>query len=146
MNPKPGKYEWNAHSIQALRRHMGLSQQEMAAELGIRQQTVSEWETDRYRPRGGMITLLTLVAERASFLPPDAAEPESPTNWLEQPITRLALKPRATSALQQAGLHTVGEIVVRWRENRQGLLDIPDFGERSRQALEQKLRELGLIY
>lgn len=146
MNPKPGKYEWNAHSIQALRRHMGLSQQEMAAELGIRQQTVSEWETDRYRPRGGMITLLTMVAERVSFLPQDAGSPEVPDNWPEQPITRLALKPRATAALQQAGLPTIAAVVARWRENRQGLLDIPDFGERSLQDLEQKLRDLGLIY
>ncbi|HNT76904.1 MAG TPA: DNA-directed RNA polymerase subunit alpha C-terminal domain-containing protein [Anaerolineae bacterium] len=86
-----------------------------------------------------------MVAERVSFLPTDAA-PDASGDWPEQPITRLALKPRATSALQQSGLHTVAAVVARWRENRQGLLDIPDFGERSLQDLERKLRDLGLIY
>lgn len=46
---------------------MELSQEEMAEELGTRQQTVSEWETGRYRPRGASSTLLTIVAERAGF-------------------------------------------------------------------------------
>jgi hypothetical protein len=39
----------------------------MAAELGTRQQTVSEWETGLYRPRGGSVRLLTIIAERAGF-------------------------------------------------------------------------------
>jgi len=53
--------------VRALRRHMGLSQEELAGELGTRQQTVSEWETGRYRPRGTSARLLTIVAERAGF-------------------------------------------------------------------------------
>jgi DNA-binding transcriptional regulator YiaG len=39
----------------------------MAAELGTRQQTVSEWETGLYRPRGVSVRLLTIIAERAGF-------------------------------------------------------------------------------
>jgi DNA-binding transcriptional regulator YiaG len=39
----------------------------MAEELGTRQQTISEWETGQYRPRGASARLLTLVAERAGF-------------------------------------------------------------------------------
>ena len=31
--------------------------------LGIRQQTVSEWETGAYLPRGGSLTLLNMIAE-----------------------------------------------------------------------------------
>jgi DNA-binding transcriptional regulator YiaG len=46
---------------------MRLSQEELAAQLGTRQQTVSEWETGRYRPRGASATLLTMIAERADF-------------------------------------------------------------------------------
>ena len=53
--------------MRALRRHMKLSQDELAAALGTRQQTVSEWETGRYRPRGASATLLTIIAERAEF-------------------------------------------------------------------------------
>lgn len=53
--------------MRALRLHMKLSQDEMAAQLGTRQQTVSEWETGRYRPRGASATLLSMVAERAEF-------------------------------------------------------------------------------
>jgi DNA-binding XRE family transcriptional regulator len=62
------KYEWNAERIKALRQYMGMTQQELSEELGTRQQTVSEWETGRYCPRGGMSRLLTLVAERAGFI------------------------------------------------------------------------------
>ena len=54
-------------SINALRKHLGLTQQELADELGTRQQTISEWETGMYKPRGTSITLLTIVAERAHF-------------------------------------------------------------------------------
>jgi transcriptional regulator with XRE-family HTH domain len=46
---------------------MKLSQEELAVELGTRQQTVSEWETGRYQPRGASATLLTIIAERAEF-------------------------------------------------------------------------------
>ncbi len=58
---------WDAGSVRALRRHLGLSQEEMAQELGSRQQTVSEWETGRYEPRGTSARLLTIIAERAGF-------------------------------------------------------------------------------
>jgi DNA-binding transcriptional regulator YiaG len=39
----------------------------MATRLGIRQQTVSEWETGQYEPRGTSVTLLGLVAENSRF-------------------------------------------------------------------------------
>src|SRR3990172_8308491 len=62
-----GKRDWQAEGVRALRRHLGLSQRQMAAELGTRQQTVSEWETGLYRPRGASARLLTIIAERAGF-------------------------------------------------------------------------------
>jgi len=37
----------------------------MADELGVRQQTVSEWETGRYLPRGASERVLAMLAERA---------------------------------------------------------------------------------
>ena len=58
---------WNATSVRALRNHLGLTQRELAAELGARQQTVSEWETGQYVPRGSSARLLSLIAERAEF-------------------------------------------------------------------------------
>jgi DNA-binding transcriptional regulator YiaG len=61
--------------VRDLRRHLGLTQQELADELGTRQQTISEWERGMYRPRGASARLLTLVAERASFSY-QAASPE----------------------------------------------------------------------
>jgi putative transcriptional regulator len=60
-------YEWDATRIRALRRHMDMTQQQMSEELGIRQQTVSDWERGYHRPRGGMVRLLTIVAERVGF-------------------------------------------------------------------------------
>ena len=67
MGRRKVKYQWDAGSIRALRKYMGLTQQQMAEELGTRQQTISEWETGMYCPRGGMHRLLTLVAERKQF-------------------------------------------------------------------------------
>jgi DNA-binding XRE family transcriptional regulator len=66
--PKRARYEtWDAQRVRALRRHMGFTQQQLSDELGTRQQTVSEWETGVYQPRGASARLLTLVAERAGF-------------------------------------------------------------------------------
>ncbi len=62
-----GRPDWDAERIQALRRHLGLTQQELADRLGTRQQTISEWETGLYKPRGTSATLLGLVAEKADF-------------------------------------------------------------------------------
>lgn len=53
--------------MRALRRHLGLTQQELAGQLGTRQQTISEWEREMYAPRGASATLLGIVAERAGF-------------------------------------------------------------------------------
>ncbi len=66
VSEQPGP-QWHPRRVKALRRHLRLSQQGLARELGTRQQTVSEWETGRYRPRGISARLLTIVAERAGF-------------------------------------------------------------------------------
>ena len=67
MGRRKVKYQWDAESIRALRKYMGLTQQQMSDELGTRQQTISEWETGMYRPRGGINRLLTLVADQVGF-------------------------------------------------------------------------------
>ncbi len=58
---------WDAGLVRALRRHLAMSQRGLAQELNVRQQTVSEWETGQYRPRGASERLLSVVAERAGF-------------------------------------------------------------------------------
>ena len=68
---------WNAQRVRALRQHLGLTQEQMAAEMGSRQQTVSEWETGQYQPRGTSARLLTLIAERGGF--PYRAESQGAT-------------------------------------------------------------------
>jgi DNA-binding transcriptional regulator YiaG len=61
------KRQWDAASIQALRQHLGLTQDELSERLGTRQQTISEWETGMYQPRGASATLLSIIAEQAKF-------------------------------------------------------------------------------
>jgi len=61
------KKRWDGENIQALRRHLGLTQRELSEKLGTRQQTISEWETGMYRPRGASATLLSIIAEQARF-------------------------------------------------------------------------------
>lgn len=58
---------WDSDGIRALRRHLGVTQRELAQRLGTRQQTISEWELGMYKPRGASSTLLSIIAERARF-------------------------------------------------------------------------------
>jgi DNA-binding transcriptional regulator YiaG len=60
---------WTAADVLALRRRLGLSQAALAEELGVRQQTVSEWETGRYQPRGASARLLGMLAEASGDVP-----------------------------------------------------------------------------
>jgi len=58
---------WDARRIKALREHLDMSQAVMAEQMGIRQQTVSEWELGRYEPRGASARLLSIIADRGGF-------------------------------------------------------------------------------
>jgi DNA-binding transcriptional regulator YiaG len=64
---KDKRNKWDSAKIHALRAHLKLTQNEMAEQLGTRQQTISEWEKGMYSPRGASATLLSIVAERAKF-------------------------------------------------------------------------------
>ena len=64
---RENKKQWNSNRVQALRLHLGLTQRELADRLGTRQQTISEWETGMYKPRGTSTTLLSIIAEQAKF-------------------------------------------------------------------------------
>lgn len=61
------KSRWDSRRVRALRYHLKMTQEALADELGVRQQTVSEWETGQYAPRGASARLLSLIAERAAF-------------------------------------------------------------------------------
>jgi DNA-binding transcriptional regulator YiaG len=62
-----GAIAWDSELIKGLRQHMGLTQVQFAEELGIRQQTVSEWEQGIYTPTRASAKYLMLVAEKAGF-------------------------------------------------------------------------------
>lgn len=67
----PGKSPpWTAARVAALRAALGLTQAGLSRELGVRQQTISEWETGRYQPRGASARLLTLLERSATYDPP----------------------------------------------------------------------------
>jgi len=58
---------WDKGRVHALRKHLELTQVKLASELGIRQQTISDWEKGVYQPRGASVTLLNIIAERTDF-------------------------------------------------------------------------------
>ncbi len=62
-----GELAWDAEALRALRRHLGLTQAEFADEMGVRQQTISEWETGLYQPTRSRSKHLQILAERARF-------------------------------------------------------------------------------
>ena len=59
--------DWTPDAVQQLRARMGLSQAELAARVGTRQQTISEWETGTRTPRRMSRKLLHLVAEESGL-------------------------------------------------------------------------------
>ena len=63
MTAFSGGRKWTRDEIIAWRQRLGLSQADFASRLGVRQQTVSEWETGKYAPRGASLTVLRMVAE-----------------------------------------------------------------------------------
>ena len=67
MAKKERRPAWDASGVRSLRKHLEMTQDELAEELNVRQQTVSEWETGQYSPRGASERLLSFVAERAEF-------------------------------------------------------------------------------
>ena len=77
--------EWDRKKIQALRRHLKATQQEMADEMGTRQQTVSEWETGLYRPRGASKKMLSILAERSRFQYGTEGDEQAPAAESERP-------------------------------------------------------------
>jgi len=58
---------WSGEMVKSLRHHLGYSQIELAEELGVRQQTISEWENGIYEPKRSSSMLLTFFAERMDF-------------------------------------------------------------------------------
>jgi len=62
-----GVVVWDSDLIKALRQHMGLNQAQLAEEVGVRQQTISEWENGLYPPSRATCKHLSLVAEQAGF-------------------------------------------------------------------------------
>jgi DNA-binding transcriptional regulator YiaG len=59
---------WKSELIRALRAHMRLTQRQFADVLGVRQQTVSEWEGGLYVPTRSTSKHLTRVAREAGFI------------------------------------------------------------------------------
>ncbi|MGB3671020.1 MAG: helix-turn-helix transcriptional regulator [Phormidesmis sp.] len=62
-----GNILWNQTAVKALRKHMGLTQAQFSEELGVRRQTVSEWETGVYEPDRSTAKHLALVAKQNAF-------------------------------------------------------------------------------
>ncbi len=62
-----GEPVWDATLVKALRVHLEMTQTEFARKLGVRQSTISEWETGVYEPRGASTTVLSIVAEQTQF-------------------------------------------------------------------------------
>ena len=67
VKDKLKRQQWDSKQIRSLRRHLGLTQRELADTLGTRQQTISEWELGLYKPRGASATLLSIIAKEARF-------------------------------------------------------------------------------
>lgn len=58
---------WRADEIKSLREFAGWSQQDLAERLGVRQQTVSDWELGIHASRRSMGKLLQMIAESVGY-------------------------------------------------------------------------------
>lgn len=67
--------QWTGERIKALREYLHLTQRQMADELQVRQQTISEWETGTRTPHRSSQNMIALFAERAG-VPYTVASPD----------------------------------------------------------------------
>lgn len=72
LRVEDGEVRWDGALVLALRSYLGMNQSELADALGVRQQTVSEWESGQYEPSRSRSKHLSLIAERAGFSPTSA--------------------------------------------------------------------------
>lgn len=70
IQQKDGEIIWKQDAIQALRKHMGFTQAQFAQKLGVRRQTVSEWENGAYDPDRSTTKFLELIAKQSDFQAP----------------------------------------------------------------------------
>lgn len=75
IQQKDGKIIWQRDAIRALRKHMSLTQMEFAEQMGVRRQTVSEWENGVYDPDRSTSKFFELLAKTAQFEVPPAENP-----------------------------------------------------------------------
>ena len=68
VNSEVDDVRWDGQMIHALRKSMDMNQSEFAVVLGVRQQTISEWENDVYLPTRARSNHITMIAERRDFL------------------------------------------------------------------------------
>jgi len=59
--------QWGGDSVKAMRLRLGLTQSELAEELGVRQQTISEWERGAYAPSRAMSKYLSRLAKESGL-------------------------------------------------------------------------------
>lgn len=69
---KDGEITWDADTIKALRIYKGFNQEQFASELGVRRETVSEWENSKYEPDRSKCKLLSMIAKQDHFADPSA--------------------------------------------------------------------------
>jgi DNA-binding transcriptional regulator YiaG len=72
-----GAIKWDQAAIRALRLHLNLTQSQFAEAMGVRRQTISEWENGVYAPDRSTMKHLGLVAETSAFNPADSYRPPS---------------------------------------------------------------------
>ncbi|MBC8164015.1 MAG: helix-turn-helix transcriptional regulator [Roseiflexaceae bacterium] len=81
------KYDWDKDQIRALRLHLNMTQREMADELEVRQQTISEWETGLHLPHRSTLKVLSMIAERVQFGYITVAKPaDAPPDEIPPPL------------------------------------------------------------
>ncbi|MDG0867853.1 helix-turn-helix domain-containing protein [Candidatus Lucifugimonas marina] len=105
----PTDFKWQADNIRALRTHLGLSQTALSREIGIRQQTISEWETGMYAPRGASVTILTLLAVSSNF----QFEADRSDNDKIRPLLAEEQSPRPSQGLAPRRLADSGPVPAR---------------------------------
>jgi|TARA_B110000495_G_scaffold43175_1_gene35392 DNA-binding XRE family transcriptional regulator len=105
----PTDFKWQADTIRALRTHLGLSQTALSQEIGIRQQTISEWETAMYAPRGASVTILTLLAVSSNF----QFETEAKDEDNIRPLLTESTAPRPSQGLTPRRLADSGPVSAR---------------------------------
>lgn len=110
--------------------------------VNIKEDRARYWLQQGAQPSDAAARLLRQIGVMEKIVWEEEKEAISP---IEVSLENLELSARVHKALEEAGITSVGKVLERLEKGEEELLAIPDFGQKSLEEVQQRLRDKGFI-